>query len=153
MQAWSGPGPQLALFPWVVLAVVRIRSPIRIAFALAVLIPVWSISMFYLPAIPPLFFLALALCLAFRPEVFAMRRLAGVLGGLVVGVAIALAYFAPVFRAYANSVYPGHRWARGGGLSVWQVASQFLPGTTTEHYANLIAANISDEIRVNRMAL
>lgn len=148
VQAWSGPGPLLAWFPWVMLALVRIRSPIRIALALAVLIPVWWMSMFYLPALPPLFVLALALCLAFRPDVFAWRRLAGILAGLTVGVAIALAYFAPVFRAYADSVYPGRRWATGGGLPGWQVASQFLPGTTTEYYTNLIAANICEAATV-----
>lgn len=144
VQAWSGPSPLLALFPWVMLALVRIRSPIRLALALSVLVPVWWMSMFYLPALPGLFFLALALCLAFRPEVFAWRRLAGVLAGLASGVAITFAYFAPVFRAYADSVYPGHRWATGGAMSGWQVASQFLPGTTTEYYTNLIAANISE---------
>ena len=56
--------------------------PMRIAVALSVLVPVWWMGMFYLPALPPLFFLALALCLAFRPDVFAWRRLAGVFAGV-----------------------------------------------------------------------
>ena len=148
VQAWSGPGPQLALFPWAMLALVRIRSPIRLALALSVLLPVWWMSMFYLPAFPPLLFLAVALCLAFRPDVFAWRRLAGAVAGLTAGAAIALAYFAPVFRAYADSAYPGHRWATGGGLTAWHVASQFLPGTTTELFKNHIAANISEAATV-----
>lgn len=148
VQAWSGPGPQLALFPWILLALVRIRSPIRLAVALAALVPVWWMSMFYLPALPPLFFLALALCLAFRPDVFAWRRLVGAVTGVAAGAAITFAYFSPVFRAYADSVYPGRRWAGGGGLPEWQVLSQLLPGTTTEHYTNLIAANISEAATV-----
>jgi hypothetical protein len=149
VQAWSGPSPLLALFPWVLLALVRIQSPRRIALALALLVPVWLLGMFYPPALPPLLFLALALCIAFRPEVFSLRRLAGALVGTTVGLLITFAYFAPVFRAYADSVYPGHRWATGGDLSVWQVASQFLPATTTEHFTNLIAPNISEAATVS----
>ena len=148
VQAWSGPSPQLALFPWVLFALVRIQSPRRLALALSLLVPVWLLGMFYLPALPPLFFLGLALCLAFRPEIFSRRRLAGALVGVTVGLVITFAYFAPVFRAYADSVYPGHRWATGGELPVWQVASQFLPATTTEHFTNLIAANICEAATV-----
>jgi hypothetical protein len=148
VQAWSGPSPLLALFPWVLLAVVRIRSPRGIALTLSLLVPVWLMGMFYLPALPPLLFLALALCIAFRPEIFSLRRLSAVLAGTTVGLLITLAYFAPVFRAYADSVYPGHRWATGGELPIWQVASQLLPATTTEHFTNLIAPNISEAATV-----
>jgi hypothetical protein len=148
VQAWTGPGPHLAIFPWILLALVRIRSPLRLAVVLAVLVPMWFISMLFVPAFPPLLFLALALCLAFRPEVFAPRRLAGALAGATVGAAIALAYFAPVFRAYADSVYPGHRWTSGGALPVWQAASQLLPATTTEGYTNLVASNICEAATV-----
>ena len=148
VQAWSGPSPLLALFPWVVIAFVQIRSPVRLAIALALLVPVWLMSMFYLPAVPPLLFLGVFLCLAFKPEVFAVRRLAGAFAGAAVGAGIALAYFAPVLRAYSDSVYPGRRWFGGGGLPEWQVISQFLPGTTTEHYSNLIASNICEAATV-----
>lgn len=148
VQAWSGPGPQLAFFPWVLLAIVHVKSDVRLAAALAVLVPVWWMGLFYPPALPPLFFLGIALCLAFRPDVFAWRRLTSIVVGAGVGTAITLGYFAPVFRAYADSVYPGHRWANGGGLPEWQVASQFLPGTTTEHFTNLIAANICEAATV-----
>ncbi len=148
VQAWSGPSPLLALFPWVLLAVVRIKSPRHIALTLSLLVPVWLLGMFYPPALPPLLFLALALCIAFRPEIFSLRRLSGVLVGTAVGLSITFAYFAPVFRAYADSVYPGHRWATGGDLPLWQVASQFLPATTTEHFTNLIAPNISEAATV-----
>jgi hypothetical protein len=148
VQAWSGPSPLLALFPWVVLAVVRIRSPRGIALTLSLLVPVWLLGMFYLPALPPLLYLALALSIAFRPEIFSLRRLAGVLAGTVVGLLITFAYFAPVLRAYADSVYPGHRWATGGDLPLWQVVSQLLPATTTEHFTNLIASNISEAATV-----
>jgi hypothetical protein len=148
VQAWSGPSPLLAFFPWVLLAVVRIHSPRGIALTLSLLVPVWLLGMFYLPALPPLLFLGLALCIAFRPEIFSLRRLAGVLAGTTVGLLITFAYLAPVFRAYADSVYPGHRWATGGDLPAWQVASQFLPSTTTEHFTNLIAPNISEAATV-----
>ncbi len=148
VQAWSGAGPQLALFPWIVLAVLWIRSTVGLALVLAVLVPVWCLSMFYLPGIPPLLLLALALCLAFRPDVFAWRRLASVVLGASVGAAITLAYFAPVFRAYADSVYPGGRWIEGGRMPEWQVASQFLPATTTEGYTNLVSPNISEAATV-----
>ena len=148
IQAWSGPAPHLSLFPWVMLALVRITSPTRVALALALLIPTWWISMFFLSGLVPLFFLGLAMCLAFRPEVFAWRRLAGVVVGAVVGAAIAFVYFAPVLRAYADSVYPGNRWASGGDLPFWQVVSQFLPGTTTEGFTNLVAPNISEAATV-----
>ena len=148
VQAWSGPSPLLALFPWVLLAIVRIRSPRRIVLTLSLLVPVWLLGMFYIPALPPLLFLALALCIAFRPEIFSLRRLSGVLVGTTVGLLITFAYFAPVFRAYADSVYPGHRWSTGGDLPVWQVVSQFLPATTTEYFTNLIAPNISEAATV-----
>jgi len=148
VQAWSGAGPQLALFPWVLLAVLRIRSTLGLGVAVAVLVPVWCLSMFYLPGIPPLLLLALALCLAFRPDVFKWRRLASTIVGAGVGAAIALAYFAPVFRAYADSVYPGGRWIGGGRMPEWQVASQFLPATTTERYTNLVGPNICEAATV-----
>ena len=115
VQAWSGAGPQLAFFPWIMLALLCIRSKVRLAIALALLIPVWWVSMFYPPGIPPLVFLAVAICLAFRTDVFAWRRLTSALAGSAVGAAITLAYFAPVFRAYSESVYPGSRWVTGGG--------------------------------------
>lgn len=148
VQAWSGPGPLLAWFPWIVLVLVRTRSPIRLALGLSILVPVWWLGTFYLPAIPPLAFLGVALCLSFRPDVFGWRRLAGSAAGLLVGAVITFVYFAPVLRAYTDSVYPGRRWASGGGLPGWQVASQFLPGTTTEGYTNLITANISEAATV-----
>ena len=144
VQAWSGAGPQLAFFPWIMLALLCIRSKVRLAIALALLIPVWWVSMFYPPGIPPLVFLAVAICLAFRTDVFAWRRLTSALAGSAVGAGITLAYFAPVFRAYSESVYPGSRWVTGGELPEWQVASQFLPSTTTEKYNQLVSANISE---------
>lgn len=148
VQAWSGPSPQLALFPWILLALVRIESPARLAAALAVLVPVWWLSLFYVPGLPPLLFLALSLCLAFSPSVFAWRRLTGAVVGTAVGSAVALAYFEPVLRAFTDSHYPAGRWTSGGGLPFWQVVSQFLPATTTEHYANLVADNISEAATV-----
>ncbi len=148
VQAWSTPGPQLALFPWIVLAIVRTRSPGMLAVELAVLVPVWCISLFYLPGLPLLAFLAIALCVAFRPEVFRVRRLVPALAGIAVGLGITFAYLAPVFRAFADSVYPGSRWVSGGDLSVWRVASQFLPGTTTELFDNLVAPNICEAATV-----
>ena len=148
VQAWSGPQPAMAFFPWILLAVVRIGSPLRLVLALAVLVPMWWLATFYVPALPPLLFLALGLALAFRPEVFAWRRLAATVAGLAAGAAIAIAYFAPVLRAYASSEYPGQRWVTGGGLSLWHVASQLLPATTTEGYRNLIALNISEAATV-----
>jgi len=144
VQAWSGAGPQLAFFPWIMLALLCIRSKVRLAIALALLIPVWWVSMFYPPGIPPLVFLAVAICLAFRTDVFAWRRLTSALAGSAVGAAITLAYFAPVFRAYSESVYPGSRWVTGGRLPEWQVASQFLPSTTTEKFNHLVSANICE---------
>lgn len=144
VQAWSGAGPQLAFFPWIMLALLCIRSKVRLAIALALLIPVWWVSMFYPPGIPPLVFLAVAICLAFRTDVFAWRRLTSAVAGSAVGAGITLAYFAPVFRAYSESVYPGSRWVTGGELPEWQVASQFLPSTTTEKYNQLVSANISE---------
>ena len=148
VQAWSGAGPQLALFPWVVLAVLCIRSPLGLGAVLAVLVPIWCVSMFYLPGVPPLVLLGLALCLAFRPEVFMWRRAASTIIGAGVGVAITLAYFAPVLRAYAESVYPGGRWIGGGRMPEWQVASQFLPATTTERYTHLVGPNICEAATV-----
>ena len=148
VQAWSGPSPLHAILPWVLIAFVRVRSPVRLAIVLAVLVPVWWLSTFYLPAMPPLLFLAVFLCLAFKPEVFALRRLAGALVGLTIGAGVTLAYLAPVLRAFADSAYPGRRWFDGGGLPEWQALSQFLPGTTTEHYSNLVAENISEAATV-----
>jgi hypothetical protein len=148
VQAWSGPGHLLAVFPWLLLAIVRIRSHIILAVALSALVPVWLIGLFYVPSIPPLTFLGAALLVALRPEVFAPRRLFALLAGMVAGAAITLAYFAPVLNAYADSVYPGSRWVRGGALPEWQVISQFLPGTTTERFTNLINANICEAATV-----
>ena len=148
VQVWSGTPPQCAFFPWIVLAVVRIKSPLRLAVALALLVPTWLLSTFYVPALPPLVFLGIALCLAFKLEVFAWRRIAAVAVGSAVGGAVTLFYYAPVLRAYASSEYPGQRWIEGGAMPVWQVASQFLPSSTTEGYNNLIAANVAEAATV-----
>jgi hypothetical protein len=141
---WTTLAPQLAFFPWVLLAVLCVRSPARLAVVLTIAIPVWWISQFYLPGIPPMFFLALAVCIAFRPSVFTRSRLGAIAVGAAAGSGIALLYFRPIFSAYAHSLYPGHRWNLGGGLSKWQVLSQVLPGTTTEHYRALISPNICE---------
>lgn len=148
VQAWSGPSPQLSIFPWVMLALLSIRSPVRLALALALLVPVWWMGLFYPAGIPPLLILALALCLAFYPDAFTWRRLVPAVIGATTGAAISLLYFAPVFRAYADSVYPGDRWVNGGGLPAWQVVSQLLPATTTEGYTNLVAENICEAATV-----
>jgi hypothetical protein len=144
VQAWSGPSLQLAIFPWLLVAFVRIRSPIRLGATLALLVPVWTLSIFYFPAAPPLLYLALVLCLALAPEALRPRRIAAALVGSGIGGAITLAYYAPVLDAYADSVYPGSRWFEGGELPGWQVLSQFLPGTTTEGYVHLLTDNICE---------
>ncbi len=105
-------------------------------------------SNLYVPALPPLVFLGIALCIAFKPNVFRWKRIVAVAAGSAIGGAVALSYYAPVLSAYASSEYPGQRWIVGGGMSAWQVASQFLPATTTEGYTNLIAANISEAATV-----
>jgi hypothetical protein len=147
VQAWSWM-PQLALYPWVLLALLRIRSNLVLGLTLALLVSTWLIGFFYLPGLPPLFFLAIAILLAFRPQAFERRKLASAVAGIGAGIAIAFAYFGPVLGAYADSEYPGGRWVKGGALSLWQVASQFLPGTTTEGYSFLIANNLSEAATV-----
>lgn len=141
---WTIFHSQLAFFPWILLAIVGVKSSIRTVAALALLIPVWWISFFYVPGIPPLLFLGIVLCVAFHPEILTWRRITAVLGGGAVGVGITLLYFRPILSAYANSVFPGQRWVEGGALPDWLAASQFLPGTTTEGYTNLIGSNISE---------
>lgn len=119
------------------------------SFALALLVPAWLMSLFYLPGFPPLLFLTVALCLAFRPEVFEKRRLASAIAGAGAGIALTLVYFGPVLRAYADSEYPGGRWTEGGAMPVWQVASQFLPASTTEIYEFFVAANLPEATTVS----
>lgn len=148
VQAWSGPSPLLAFFPWMVVAFIRIRSPSLMAVVVAGLVAFALTSLLYIPALPPLAFLAIVLCLGLRPDALRPGRALAGLTGVVAGGAIALAYFEPVLEAYANSIYPGRRWFDGGGLSVWRVASQFLPGTTTEGYTHLVAENICEAATV-----
>ena len=135
-------GFQLALFPWVVWLVVALRSDVRLAVTLALLVPVWFMGQFYVPGIPPLILLGVALVLAFQPSILTVRRCAAVVLGGAVGVAITLAYFDPVFRAFSDSVYPGSRWTLGGALPIWQSISQLIPGTTSEGFEHVVGANI-----------
>jgi hypothetical protein len=141
---WTGIGPQLAFFPWIVLLALAIRSVVLCAAALAVAVPVWLIAQFYVPGVPGLVYLALALVLIFEPGLFRTRTVIAWLAGLLVGIAVTWAYFRPVIDEFANSVYPGHRWYDGGGLSLPQIVSQLLPSTTTEGHQSLLAMNISE---------
>jgi hypothetical protein len=141
---WTTFASQLAFFPWIVLVIAKVRSNLRVALVLALLIPVWWLSFFYAPQFPPLLLLALALCIAFRRDLLTWKRVAAVACGGAVGAGIAFLYLRPIVSAYENSVFPGHRWLTGGGMPIWQVLSQLLPGTTTEHYTSLLASNICE---------
>ena len=121
---------------------VALRSDVRLAVTLALLVPVWFMGQFYVPGIPPLILLGVALVLAFQPSILTVRRCAAVVLGGAVGVAITLAYFDPVFRAFSDSVYPGSRWTLGGALPIWQSISQLIPGTTSEGFEHVVGANI-----------
>ncbi|HEY7178216.1 MAG TPA: hypothetical protein VH305_03485 [Gaiella sp.] len=141
---WTNPGPQLAFFPWVVIACLTVRRLPLLVPVLAALVPVWLMSFFYPAGIFPLLYLGVALCMALGLEKPSMRRtLAVVVGGLI-GAGITLMYFRPVLSAYSDSFYPGHRWVTGGDLPMWQALSQVLPGTTTEGHQPLIQANICE---------
>ena len=141
---WTVFDSQLAFFPWVVLAIITIKSNVRAAAAVAVLIPIWWISFLYVPGLPPLFYLGVVLCAAFSFRSFTWRRLAAVAVGGAVGAGIAFLYFRPILGAYANSVFPGQRWVVGGGLPGWIAASQILPSTITESHMSLVGGNICE---------
>jgi hypothetical protein len=141
---WTIFDSQLAFFPWVVLAVVSIKSNVRAAVAVATLIPIWWMSFLYVPGLPPLFYLGVVLCCAFCFKSFPWRRLAALAAGGAVGAGVALLYFRPILGAYAHSVFPGQRWIMGGGLPRWIAVSQFLPGTTTEFHVSLIGLNVCE---------
>jgi hypothetical protein len=141
---WTIFDSQLAFFPWVALAVVGIKSNVRAAVAVAMLIPIWWISFLYVPGLPPLFYLGSVLCGAFSFKSLTWRRLAAVGAGGALGASITFLYFRPILGAYAHSVFPGQRWIVGGRLPGWIAASQLLPGTTTEFHASLIGLNICE---------
>jgi hypothetical protein len=141
---WTVFDSQLGFFPWVVLAVVSIRRDVYAAAALAVLIPVWWISFLYVPGLPPLFYLGLALSAVFCLSSMTPGRLVAIVSGAGLGAGLAFLYFRPIFGAYTHSVFPGERWIHGGELPGWIVLSQFLPGTTTELYTSLIGRNICE---------
>jgi hypothetical protein len=141
---WTGIGPQLALFPWVLLAALKVRSIASGLLVMTVAVPVWLISQFYVPGLPALTYLALALVLAFQPHLFRSRRLVGVAGGVAAGLAIVWLYYRPVLDAFVDSFYPGDRWFGGGALPPAQALSQLLPSTTTEGHTSLLAMNISE---------
>jgi hypothetical protein len=134
---WTTMGPQLAFFPWVVLAAIHIKSYMRVVIALTVVVPVWLLSLFYVPGVMPLVFLGLVLCAALAPERITPKRVVAVAIGGMIGAAITFLYFLPVLDAYRNSEYPGERWVAGGALPEWQALSQVLPGTTSEGYEPL----------------
>lgn len=141
---WTVFDSQLAFFPWVVLAIITIKSSVRAAAAVAMLIPVWWMSFLYVPGLPPLFFLGVVLCCAFCFQSFTWRRLAAVAVGGALGASIAFLYFRPILGAYANSVFPGERWILGGGLPGWIALSQILPSTITESHVSLVGLNVCE---------
>jgi hypothetical protein len=141
---WTIFDSQLAFLPWIVLAAIGLRSNVAVALALTLLVPMWLLSFLYLPGVPPLIFLAVVLCLAFRASLFNPRRVLAVVSGGAVGAFIAFVYYHPVLDDYANSVFPGQRWINGGGLMDWQALSQVLPGITTERYTPLVGPNICE---------
>ncbi|MBB3267947.1 hypothetical protein FHW79_005617 [Azospirillum sp. OGB3] len=142
---WTTTGPLLAIFPWLLLAVLA-RLPWYLhAGLMAYVTTFWLLSHLYPPIIIPLSFAGGALLLAFRPETLRPRRLLPCLLGAVVGIGLTWLYLHEPIRVMAATVYPGSRSLGGGGVPLPLYLAQFLPFlVSTDDYRDLLGLNICE---------
>ncbi|WP_206782033.1 DUF7657 domain-containing protein [Azospirillum argentinense] len=142
---WTTTGPLLAIFPWLLLAVLA-RLPWYLHAALmAYVTAFWLLSHLYPPVIVPLAFAGGALLLAFRPEVLRPRTLLPCLAGVALGVGLAWLYLHEPIKVMAATVYPGSRSVGGGSVPLPLYLAQFFPFlVSTDDYRDLLNLNICE---------
>jgi hypothetical protein len=141
---WTGIAPICALFPWILVAFTS-RARLRyLTLPCAWLAGSCVVSAAYLPGLVLSGFAGAAFLIAFVVRRQDIRRLMLLGIAALVGAGIGFVYLAPVLRALAHTVYPGHRIVPGGELSVPQWLSQFSPFGVTRGYNTLLPANLPE---------
>ena len=142
---WTTTGPQLALFPWLMLTILRPWPAIPKFLAVGAMTAVWLLGHVYPPVAISLAFAGGLLLLAFRPETLWPRRLFPIAGGALVGLGLVVIYLYEPLVAMATTIYPGQRLSTGGEMPRAQWLAQIFPAfSTDDHYNHLVHGNICE---------
>lgn len=143
---WTTWGPLMALFPWLVLAVMAETRPWVKAITLAYAGTSWVLVHAYPPMIISLGFAGLVTLLAFRPSAFRPRSVVAVAVGLAVAGLLVVLYLEDALRIMASTIYPGQRISSGGEARVTKIqwAAQVFPFFVANGFRNLIGRNICE---------
>jgi hypothetical protein len=141
---WTTLGPNLAYFPWVLLAALT-PGPSLVRFGLFYwLSTCWFLSLFYPPIFISLGFVGGIVYLAYRPVSDRWHSLVSLALGGLAAAGTACFYLQDYLRATAATVYPGQRRVGGGGVS-WQLwSSLFFPDRFIHHAGSLLPANVCE---------
>ena len=142
---WTTFGPLLALYPWVLLIVLR---PMR--WWVKSLICLYAFPVFLLSHTYPTLLIALAwgaiaiLWAAQGRALFSWRRMVPVALGIAMAIAVVAIYFHDIIPAMANTQYPAKRVVHAGSLQPSIVLAEIFPFLTTSlnGYQELIGLNI-----------
>jgi hypothetical protein len=142
---WTTYCPLLALYPWMLLIVLR---PMR--WWAKTLICLYAFPVFLLSHLYPTLLIALVwggaaiLWAAQGPAVFRWRQLAPVALGVAAAITVAAVYFHDVIPAMAHTQYPGKRVTYAGFLEPSIVLAQIFPFLSAwmGGYRSLIGLNI-----------
>ena len=145
---WTNNGPTFAFAPWPLAAfLIRWRWYVRLP-AVAYASAVWLFSFLYPPFIISAGFALAVLAIAFRPERLRLPVL--VSSAVAVGLALMLVwlYFGENIRVMRDTVFPGQRNERGGGVSQLMFLAHLFPYLTTLEFEPLIPDRNACEVSV-----
>ncbi|MGR9074273.1 MAG: DUF7657 domain-containing protein, partial [Gammaproteobacteria bacterium] len=136
---WTTLGPVLAIYPWLIIALLAWReNSILYYVMLSYIAAVWLLSHTYPPIIISCSYLGLFLLLGFQPCFFSdSKRL--ILSTLACAAAIGIAafYYTDVISIMMNTVYPGQRVSSGGGETWFFWLSTLLPYIIHSNFESL----------------
>lgn len=134
---WTTFAPNLAYFPWLLLALGIRVTAIR-GIALLWIAVVWMLGYFY----PPMFMaLSLVAAVVYWSVYYPERGLRGAMVDATVALvacAIVVFYLQDMFAATWNTIYPGQRRSRGGLVSLAMQVQHLWPTAFLDHYESAI---------------
>lgn len=142
---WTTVGPVLAVFPWLLLAMMGRPHPALRFAAVFYLTAFWLFAHLYPPIMLSLAPAALALLAAFRPETLRLRVLLPAVAGAALAAVLVLFYLADILPVMSATVYPGGRASSGGEMTWPHALAQLLPQlTVTSTFRPAFGPNICE---------
>lgn len=134
---WNSKGPELAMFPWVILPFAT-RLPTAIKAILFYWFTVsWLVTNFYPPVQIPLAFVGLLLLVVRQPSALLSPQAIAVASAAILAVATVTIYLWDYLFQINTTVYPGARRLAGGELPWWYLRTWLWP--TADGYQPLLA--------------